>query len=153
MACKIQTCAELQRMIRKALREQHPEWIDIDGRCTLCDVYEARFAKLLRIFARHAAGQIIPRVLEIELSVLGRSAQHLPNSDSCQAAFSAWAKSSFLFIMGRHASEPGVVGRAKLAHCGHPRRLLCSKSSFKSSKAPVNYAFGVVGRILFAATN
>ena len=43
-------------MIRKAPREQHPEWIDIDGRCNLCDVYEARFAKLLRIFARHAAG-------------------------------------------------------------------------------------------------
>ena len=43
-------------MIRKALREQHPEWIDIDGECNLCDVYEARFAKLLRIFARHEAG-------------------------------------------------------------------------------------------------
>ena len=53
MSSKIQTYAELQRMIRKALREQHPEWIGADGKCTLCDVYEARFAKLLRIFARH----------------------------------------------------------------------------------------------------
>jgi hypothetical protein len=56
MASRIRTYAELQKMIRKALREQHPEWIDIDGECNLCDVYEARFAKLLRIFARHEAG-------------------------------------------------------------------------------------------------
>ena len=27
MSSKIQTYAELQKMIRKALREQHPEWI------------------------------------------------------------------------------------------------------------------------------
>jgi hypothetical protein len=61
MSPKIQSYAELQRMIRKALREQHPEWIDIDGECNLCDVYEARFAKLLRIFARHEAGAKIAR--------------------------------------------------------------------------------------------
>ena len=47
MSSKIKTYAELQRMIRKALREQHPEWIDANGECTLCDSYEARFAKLL----------------------------------------------------------------------------------------------------------
>ena len=56
MAFKIQTYAELQRMIRKALREQHPEWIDIDGKCTLYDVYEARFAELLDVFAQRSAG-------------------------------------------------------------------------------------------------
>jgi hypothetical protein len=56
MSSNIQTYAELQRMIRKALREQHPEWIGADGKWALCDVYEARFAKLLRIFARHEAG-------------------------------------------------------------------------------------------------
>jgi hypothetical protein len=56
MASRIRTYAELQKMIRKALREQHPEWIDSNGKCTLCDLYEARFAKLLRIFARHEAG-------------------------------------------------------------------------------------------------
>ena len=61
MSPKIQSYAELRRMIRKALREQHPEWIDIDGECNLCDVYEARFAKLLRIFARHEAGAKIAR--------------------------------------------------------------------------------------------
>ena len=60
MSCKIKTYAELQRTIRKALGEQHPEWIDADGNCTLCDVYEARFAKLLRIFAQRSAGAKIP---------------------------------------------------------------------------------------------
>ena len=47
MASQIETYAELQRMIRKALREQHPEWVDANGKCNLCDSYEARFAKLL----------------------------------------------------------------------------------------------------------
>ena len=56
MSSKIQTYAELQKMIRKALREQHPEWMDAHGECTLCNVYEARFAKLLRILPRHATG-------------------------------------------------------------------------------------------------
>jgi hypothetical protein len=51
MSSKIQTYAELQKMFRKALREQHPEWIDADGKCTLCDSYEARFAKLLGVFS------------------------------------------------------------------------------------------------------
>ena len=32
MSSKIQTYVELQRMIRKALREQNPEWIDANGR-------------------------------------------------------------------------------------------------------------------------
>jgi hypothetical protein len=51
MSSKIQTYAELQKMIRKALGEQHPEWIGADGKCTLCDVYEARFAELRVVFA------------------------------------------------------------------------------------------------------
>ena len=61
MSSKIQTYAELQRTIRKALREQHPEWIGNDGKCNLCDVYEARFAKLLRVFARDEAGAKVAR--------------------------------------------------------------------------------------------
>ena len=68
MASKIQTYAELQRMIRKALREQHPEWIDANGRSNLCDSYEARFAKLLRIFAQHAAGAKITRAEALNAS-------------------------------------------------------------------------------------
>jgi hypothetical protein len=56
MSSKIQTYAELQKIIRKALREQHPEWIDANGKCRLCDSYEARLAELLAVFASSAAG-------------------------------------------------------------------------------------------------
>jgi hypothetical protein len=31
MSAKIETFAELQRMIRKALRQQNPEWVDTHG--------------------------------------------------------------------------------------------------------------------------
>jgi hypothetical protein len=36
--------------MRDALREQHPEWIEPDGECPTCHIYETRFAELL---ARH----------------------------------------------------------------------------------------------------
>jgi hypothetical protein len=60
MSAKIQTYAGLQKMIRKALREQHPEWSDANGKYTLCDFYEARFAYLLVVFASAAAGAKVP---------------------------------------------------------------------------------------------
>ena len=51
MSDEIQTYADLQKMIRKALREQHPEWVDANEKCTLCDSYEARFAYLVDVVA------------------------------------------------------------------------------------------------------
>ena len=39
--------AELQREMHNALRAQHPEWVEADGKCRTCDSYEARFAELL----------------------------------------------------------------------------------------------------------
>src|SRR5690349_17414838 len=39
--------AELQRDIHHALRAQHPEWIEADGKSPTCDYYESRFAELL----------------------------------------------------------------------------------------------------------
>jgi RND family efflux transporter MFP subunit len=60
MSAKIQTYSELQKMIRKALREQHPEWVDANGKCTLCDSYEVRFAYLLGVFASAGAGAKVP---------------------------------------------------------------------------------------------
>jgi hypothetical protein len=50
MLTKIKTYAGLQKMIRKALREQNPEWIDAHGKSAICDSYEARFAELLVLF-------------------------------------------------------------------------------------------------------
>jgi hypothetical protein len=38
---------ELQREIRDALRAQHPEWTEADGKSPTCDYYESRFAELL----------------------------------------------------------------------------------------------------------
>ena len=75
MASRIRTYAELQKMIRKALREQHPEWIDIDGECNLCDVYEARFAKLLRIFAPASCRAKIARRGPVAAETLRRRSQ------------------------------------------------------------------------------
>jgi len=50
MSDQIHTYAELRVQIREALRRQHPDWIDANGKSPLCDSYEARFAKLLAIF-------------------------------------------------------------------------------------------------------
>jgi hypothetical protein len=41
--------AQLRKQIRAALRRQHPEWIDANGKSPLCDSYEARFTELLAI--------------------------------------------------------------------------------------------------------
>jgi hypothetical protein len=35
--------AELQRETHDALRAQHPEWIEADGKSPTCDYYESRF--------------------------------------------------------------------------------------------------------------
>jgi len=45
---------ELQREIRDALRAQHPEWIEADGKAPTCDYYESLFAALLVSHRAHA---------------------------------------------------------------------------------------------------
>jgi queuine/archaeosine tRNA-ribosyltransferase len=50
---EVRSYAELQRQIRDALREQHPEWIEQDGDCPTCQSYESRFAELLELFESH----------------------------------------------------------------------------------------------------
>jgi hypothetical protein len=44
----------LQREIHNALRAQHPEWIEADGKSPTCDYYESRFAELLVSHRAHA---------------------------------------------------------------------------------------------------
>ena len=51
MSARIQSYTELQTVIRKALREQHPEWVDAGGRSALCESYEVRLAHLVGVFA------------------------------------------------------------------------------------------------------
>ena len=47
MPHKIDTYAGLLQQIRNDLRLQHPEWIQPNGQCPMCDSYEARLIELL----------------------------------------------------------------------------------------------------------
>jgi hypothetical protein len=38
---------ELRQQIHDDLRMQHPEWIQPNGECPMCDAYEARLVELL----------------------------------------------------------------------------------------------------------
>jgi hypothetical protein len=49
---EIRTYGELQRYMRNALREQHPEWVEPDGDSPTCHSYERRLADLLALFAK-----------------------------------------------------------------------------------------------------
>ena len=52
MEDEIRTYAELQEQMHDALREQHPEWIEANGECSACQVYERRFAEQLELFGK-----------------------------------------------------------------------------------------------------
>lgn len=56
--------AELQREMHDALRAQHPEWIEADGKSHKCDYYESRFAKLL-VSTAFPELESAPRILSI----------------------------------------------------------------------------------------
>jgi hypothetical protein len=47
MPNEIHHVTELQQQIHDELRIQHPEWIEPNGNCPTCDVYESRLAELL----------------------------------------------------------------------------------------------------------
>jgi hypothetical protein len=42
-----QVYVELQRQIHEALRREHPEWVEPNGECPMCEAYESRLAELL----------------------------------------------------------------------------------------------------------
>jgi hypothetical protein len=44
---QIHSYVELRQQIHDDLRLQHPEWIQPNGECPMCDVYEARLVKEL----------------------------------------------------------------------------------------------------------
>lgn len=45
---------ELRQQIHDDLRIQHPEWIQPNGECPMCDAYEARLMELLDPLTRNA---------------------------------------------------------------------------------------------------
>jgi hypothetical protein len=47
LAAEVPAYAQLQREMHDALPAQHPDWILPNGDCSICDSYDARFAKLL----------------------------------------------------------------------------------------------------------
>ena len=44
---QIDTYTELRQQIHDDLRIQHPEWVEPNGECPMCDSYESRLANLL----------------------------------------------------------------------------------------------------------
>jgi len=52
MQDEIQNYAELQEQMHDALREQHPDWVEANGECSACQLYERRFAEQLERFAK-----------------------------------------------------------------------------------------------------
>jgi hypothetical protein len=56
---QIHTYTELRQQIHDDLRIQHPEWIQPNGECPLCDSYEARLMELLETSARTRSNESI----------------------------------------------------------------------------------------------
>jgi hypothetical protein len=54
--------AELRRQIHDDLRIQHPEWIEPNGECPECDLYEARLLEELDILTRMGSDESIAAI-------------------------------------------------------------------------------------------
>ena len=46
------TYTDLQKQIHDDLRVQHPEWVQPNGECPICDSYEARLINTLKSLTR-----------------------------------------------------------------------------------------------------
>jgi hypothetical protein len=56
------TIADLRQQIDHDLRIQHPEWIQPNGRCPMCDAYEERLMELLDSFRRTESNESVAAV-------------------------------------------------------------------------------------------
>jgi hypothetical protein len=56
---EIHTYAELRQQIHDDLRMQHPEWVQPNGECPICDSYEARLMEELDSFRRTGSDETI----------------------------------------------------------------------------------------------
>jgi hypothetical protein len=56
---QIHTYPELRQQIHEDLRIQHPEWVQPNGECPLCDSYEARLMELLGISTRRGSNESV----------------------------------------------------------------------------------------------
>ena len=67
MVHKVDTYANLVQQIRNDLRLQHPDWIQPNGQCPMCDSYEARLIELLDASKSGESNGKIVRVSEIPI--------------------------------------------------------------------------------------
>ena len=56
---RIHSYAELRQQIHDDLRIQHPEWVQPNGECPMCDSYEARLMELLATFTRTGSNESV----------------------------------------------------------------------------------------------
>ena len=49
---EVQEYVHLQRQIHDALRKEHPEWVEPNGKSPKCDSYEARLVEQLDTFGK-----------------------------------------------------------------------------------------------------
>jgi len=43
----VQAYVQLQQQMHEALLKEHPEWVEPNGACPMCEAYESRLAELL----------------------------------------------------------------------------------------------------------
>jgi hypothetical protein len=43
----VQAYVQLQQQMHEALLREHPEWVEPNGACPMCEAYESRLAELL----------------------------------------------------------------------------------------------------------
>jgi hypothetical protein len=43
----VEPYVQLQRQMHQALLKEHPEWVQPNGECPMCEAYESRLAELL----------------------------------------------------------------------------------------------------------
>jgi hypothetical protein len=60
----IHSYIQLQQQIHHALRLQHPNWVEPNGSCPTCDLYESRLAELLGFSRR--TNSATPRIAASE---------------------------------------------------------------------------------------
>jgi hypothetical protein len=71
MPHEVHNYGELRQQIHDDLRIQHPEWVQPNGECPMCDSYEARLMEELDSFRRTGSDEAaadIHRVLEQRLN-------------------------------------------------------------------------------------
>jgi hypothetical protein len=69
---EIRTYPELQEQIHRDLRVQHPDWIEPNGECPMCDSYEARFTQLLDAYRQNESNESVVAIhLALETAANG----------------------------------------------------------------------------------